>query len=333
MKRLQITGTLIALLMGIAFQGYSATVSVLGTAQDYAVLGASTVTNTGPTTIIGDVGLSPGPSITGFAIPPANTLVEGPASTGLIAGPGLVTGTIHIADISGPANALQAQSDLTIAYSALAALPSTDLTGADLGDYNSGNLGPLAPGVYNFDTSVGITDTLQLDAQNTDGVYWVFQIGTTLTTASSSVVELINANGAGNNGSDIGVFWVVGESAFLGSSSTLEGNILAVASISMTDSASVLNGRALAQTGAVTMINNTISNICPDNNFGPGFSGGLVFSDEQRTELIPIPNEPDIPEPTALGILALGLAAHCGHRRRRKSAVAGREWGGSYSDE
>ena len=297
-------------------------VPVLGTAQTFAVLGASTVTNTGPTTAIGDVGLYPGPSIVGFL--PANTVVQGPGSTGLVAGPGLVTGTIRISDIAGAVNAMQGQADLIVAYNALAALPYTsDYTGQDLGNYHTGASGALPPGVYNFDTSVGITGTLELDAQNTDGACWVFQIGTTLdTAASNSVVKLINANVAGNNGSDIGVFWLVGSSATLGTSTTFEGNILAYTSITVNNAATINNGRALAENGAVTLDTNSIVNICPLNNNGPGFSGGLVFADERRLTLIPIPIVPGVPEPATFAVLALGLVTLCTRGLRGKSAAA-----------
>ena len=102
----------------------------LGSAQSFAVLGATTVTNTGSTTIEGDLGLYPGPSVTGFAIPPANTVVEGPGSTGLIAGPGLVSGTIYISH----ATAALAQTDALTAFTLLKGLPATaNLTGTDLG--------------------------------------------------------------------------------------------------------------------------------------------------------------------------------------------------------
>lgn len=312
MKSSNINRIMVACMFLTAASAFAAIVPVLDSAQDYAVLGATTVTNTGSTTVAGDVGLYPGPSITGFDTE-SNTVVNGPGSTGLVDGAGLVDGTIHISS----ADAQQAQTDLTKAYTALSDLPVTDdLTGEDLGNYNNSNLGALAPGVYNFDSSVAITGHLELDAQNTDGVYWVFQIGSTLTAASSSVVQLINPNVAGNNGSDIGVFWVVGSSATLGTSSTMEGNILAQADITMNTSAQILNGRALARTGQVTMDTNTISNICPDNNNGPGFSGGLVFASADSNELIPLAA---IPEPGTLGLLALGLLTLVGQRRQSRA--------------
>ncbi len=197
----------------------------LGTAQSFAVLASSTVTNTGPTILIGDLGVSPGTAITGF--PP-----------GTLAG-----GTTHTAD----AEAGQAQTDTGNAYVDLAAQPcSHNLTGKDLGGLT------LTPGVYCFSSSAGLTGTLTLNAQGTAGAVWVFQIGTTLTTASGSSVVLINGAQPCN------VFWQVGSSATLGTGSNFTGNILALASISLTTEATV-SGRTLARTGAVTLEANTIS--------------------------------------------------------------------------
>ena len=247
--------------------------SILGSADSFAVLGASTVTNTGPTTLTGDLGLYSGPSITGFAIPPANTVVEGPGSTGLIDGPGLVTGTIYLSH----AVAQLAQTDVTTAYHGLAAMPVTsNLTGQDLGGLT------LTSGVYHFDSSAQLTGTLTLDAQGNNQAFWVFQVGSTLTTASSSSVAVTNLGS--NGGSDDGVFWQIGSSATLGTGTSFVGNILASASISLT-TATILNGRALAQTGAVTLNTNTISNVCPIG--GPGYSGGLEF--DTNGDVVPIP--------------------------------------------
>jgi Ice-binding-like len=288
--------------------GFATTVQVLGSAEQFAVLGASTVTNIGSTTLVGsptvnaDLGLYAGTSITGSG-PGANQV-------------NFTDGTIHQTD----AVAQQAQVDNTKAYTALSLLAyGHDLTGQDLGNYHTGALGALAPGVYHFDSSAAITGLLQLDAQHTDGAYWVFQIPSTLTTAdTNSVVSLINAGA--NNGADDGVFWVVGSSATLGASTTLEGNILALTSITMNNSAEILNGRALAQTGAVTMNTNTISDICPLNNNGPGFSGGLVFESADSLTLVPITGGPAlaiIPEPITLAGLALGLGILGRYVRRR----------------
>ncbi|HKH43696.1 MAG TPA: ice-binding family protein [Thermoanaerobaculia bacterium] len=193
----------------------------LGTAASFAVLGGSTVTNTGPSIIAGDLGVSPGSAVTGF--PP-----------GIVIG-----GTIHAAD----AVALQAQNDVTAAYNFLAGQAcTTDLTGQDLGGLT------LTPGVYCFSSSAQLTGTLTL---NGAGLY-IFQIGTTLTTASGSSVTLTNGASACD------VWWQVGSSATLGTATSLPGNILALTSITLNTAASV-SGRALARNGAVTLDGNTVS--------------------------------------------------------------------------
>jgi type VI secretion system secreted protein VgrG len=200
------------------------------------------VTNTGATTITGDVGLYSGPSITGFKLPPDNTVVEGPGSTGLIAGPGLVTGTIYIT-----ADAAQlAQVAVTDAYNALKGQTyDEELTGQNLGTLT------LDPGVYWYSSSAGLTGTLTLDGDGDANAVWVFQIGTTLITASSSIVNMIN------DGQDCNVFWQVGDSATLDLDSTFIGNILALTSITLNTGANV-SGRALAQNGAVTLDTNDV---------------------------------------------------------------------------
>ena len=203
----------------------------LGTAQSFAVLGGSTVTNTGPSTVTGNLGVSPGTAVTGF---PPGVLVGG--------------GAIHAAD----AVALQAQSDLTAAYNAAAGTPCTvDLTGQDLGGMT------LTPGVYCFSSSAQLTGTLTLNLQGNPNSFFLFKIGSTLTTASASSVVLINSGGTlcPNN-----VFWQIGSSATLGTGSSFAGNILALTSITMT-TGTTLNGRSLARNGAVTLDSNTIA-IC-----------------------------------------------------------------------
>jgi hypothetical protein len=197
----------------------------LGSAASFAVLGGSTVTNTGPTTVAGDLGVSsPGVACTGFA---------GCTTTG----PGTVAGTIHVGD--APANL--AQSDALLAYNQLLAQgcnfnypPITDIGGMT-----------LAPGVHCFPSSVGITGTVTLSGGPTD--VYIFKIGSTLTTAANASV--VFPTGMANN-----VFWAVGSSATLGTGTTFAGNILAVASITLTTGANV-SGRSLAR-AAVTMDSN-----------------------------------------------------------------------------
>ena len=197
----------------------------LGTADTFAVLAGSAVTNTGPSTVQGDVGVSPGSAVTGFP-------------------PGSVTdGTIHVAD----AVATQAKSDLTTAYNEAAGRALTvNLTGQDLGGLT------LTPGVYFFASSAQMTGTLTLDAQGDPNAEFVFQIGSTLTTASNSSVVMING------GDPCDVYWQVGSSATLGTTTAFVGHILALTSITLNTGAT-LDGSALARNGAVTLDNNIIS--------------------------------------------------------------------------
>jgi hypothetical protein len=200
----------------------------LGTAQNFAILGGSTVTNTGPSNITGNLGVSPGSSVTGFP-------------------PGVVTGgSIHAAD----AVAAQAQSDLTTAYNTAAGTPcGVDLTGQNLGGL------VLTPGVYCFTSSAALTGTLTLNFQGNPNAAFLFKIGSTLTTASASSVILTN-----NAGTTCppNVNWQVGSSATLGTGSTFIGNVLALTSITLTTGANV-TGRALARNGAVTLDTNGVS--------------------------------------------------------------------------
>ena len=193
----------------------------LGTAGSFGVLAGSAVTNTGPTTVDGDVGVSPGTSVTGFP-------------------PGLASGTIH----AGDAVAAQAQSDASTAYNDAAGQPcDTNLTGQDLGGLT------LSPGVYCFDSSAQLTGQLTLDGSSS-GVF-VFQIGSTLTTASNADVSLINGAQPCN------VFWQVGSSATLGTNTAFAGNVLALTSITLNTDAST-EGGLYARNGAVTLDSNDI---------------------------------------------------------------------------
>jgi len=216
-------------LMALPFCALTAGASTinLGTADSFAVLAGSTVTNTNPSVVNGNVGVSPGSAITGFP-------------------PGVITppGTMH----SNDAVAMQAQSDLTTAYGVAAGLGCTlDLTGQDLGGKT------LTSGVYCFKSSAQLTGTLTLNAQGDPNALFVFEIGSTLTTAPNSSVVFTNS-GEGDN-----LYWQVGSSATLDTTTTFAGNILALTSITMNTGATIGCGRALARNGAVTMDTNTVS--------------------------------------------------------------------------
>jgi serine protease AprX len=195
----------------------------LGTAGSFALLAGSTVTNTGPSRINGNLGLHPGTAVTGS-----------PA------------GTVSQTSYAATATALRAKSDLTAAYNdAAGRTPATTAPG-DIGGLT------LTPGVYKSGSSIGLTGTLTLDAEGDPNAVFVFQAGSTLITASGSRVKLVNGAQACN------VFWQVGSSATLGTTTVFAGNILALTSITMNNGVTV-TGRALARNGAVTLINDTIT--------------------------------------------------------------------------
>jgi hypothetical protein len=220
--------TTAAVLNGTSSAGAAIVATVpMGTASSYSVLGASTVTNTGPTTMNGSLGLAPGTSITGF--PP-----------GLVIAPGTTN--------NNNAAANQAQADLTAAYTNAAGRSIDATTTADLANLT------LQPGVYSgpSKSALSLTGPLTLDGAGNNAAVFIFQTDSTLTTASSSTVTLINGAQGCN------VFWLVGSSATLGTSSVFAGTILALTSITVTTNVTV-RGRALARNGAVTLDSDTFS--------------------------------------------------------------------------
>ncbi|HXM93796.1 MAG TPA: ice-binding family protein [Candidatus Dormibacteraeota bacterium] len=219
--------------------------SGLGAACTFGILAGSTVTNTGPSIVRGDLGLSPGSAVTGFLN--TNTYVGTGTHT---AGPGLVAGTIHLTD-PPPASSTSAaagQAALLVAYNDLAGrtAPAPATLAGDLGGLT------LAPGLYKSTSTLGITGTLTLDGGGNANAVWIFQIASALTTLSNSSVVLAGQAQARN------IFWQVGSSATLGTNSTFNGSILALTSVTVTTGAT-LNGRALARNGAVTLDTNMVN--------------------------------------------------------------------------
>jgi hypothetical protein len=236
----------------------------LGTAANFGVLAGSTVTNTGPTPIAGSVGVSPGTSITGF---PPGTVIDG---------------AIH----AGDATAASAQTALTTAYNnAMTQTPTRVLTGVNLGGL------VLGPGVYFFSTSAQLTGTLTLSGAG----FYIFQIGSTLTTASGAVVRAINGADAAD------IFWQVGSSATLGTGTTFIGNILAQASITVTTGV-IMGGRLLARTGAVTLDSDTVT-------YPPAIPPGGVGGS-------PLPTA--TPAPSSWILVLIGLACATLYQTRQR---------------
>lgn len=225
----------------------------LGSSLSYSVLAGETVTNTGQSIIAADLGTSPGTSVTGFP-------------------PGIVAGSIHAAD----EHAALAQNDLLKAYDDAETRDPTEILDDEL-------VGRTLPGgVYKATSSLDLNGTLTLDGEGNPDSVWVFQVDSALTTGSSSNIQLVNGASSCN------VFWQVGSSATLGSSSYFAGSILANTSVTVNTDA-IVEGRALARTGAVTLDNNLF--LAPDCG---------DTTPEEGEEPVPLP-EPDPETPVEPG--------------------------------
>jgi len=259
--------------------------------SSFGALAHSTLTNTGNTVITGDLGLYPGTSVTGFP-------------------PGLVSGAEHITD-----GAAAAGQDAALAqFTSGNALPGgTTIAG---GAYANG--ADIGPGVYKATSSLALSGTITLDGYGDPNATWYFQIGSTLVSASSTVVQLANGAQAQN------VFWLVGSSATLGTSTTLVGNVIANVSIT-DDGGSTVVGRLAALTAAVTLNDTTITvpglgpaflavqqngDTVGNASFGPGLPAGpqgVTFTTR-------------VPMTGAVGILPQGAGVRFSLRLKRSSA-------------
>jgi ice-binding like protein len=253
----------------------------LATAGPFVVLGGTTVTNTGPSVLNGDLGVSPGTELEGF-------------------GPAVVNGATHATDEV----AAKAQLDLTTAYNVAAGepvLPQNDLSNTNLGERK------LSPGVYRYNAAALLTGALTLDAEGDPNALFVFKIGSQLTTESASSVLLVNG------ASPCNVYWQVGSSADIGTTTAFQGNLMALTSISLKTGATVL-GRMLARNGQVSLDTNVLTRpLCatgsttPPSEEAPGGPGTVSPSGPGTTGSAATPSSPAVtPRRTLPGRRAAG---------------------------
>jgi len=262
----------------------------IGTAAPFGVLGEAGVTNIGPSVIHGSVAGSAGtPSVTGF--PP-----------GMVIAPGVLI-TTGVAN-SGPGTPF---GDATSAYNTAQGLGGSgdvgviDLTGTNLGGLT------LFPGVYEFSSSAQLTGTLLLDAKGSDTAQWIFQIGSTLTTASASSVKVIDAGDPGAFTG--GITWAVGSGATLGTTTTFLGTIISNSKDAIQTGATIGCGRVISLDASVTLDTNVIFTPLTGCNVTAGVGGGGSGNG--------ITPPPPVPEPATLLLLGTGIAGLLGKARMR----------------
>jgi hypothetical protein len=239
LRRARLAGIALTMLAAFALPTAAQAAPVgLGTVDPFVVLGGTKVTNVGPSVLNGNLGISPGTELEGFGLP------------------AVINGSTHATDEV----AAKAQLDLTTAYDTAAGqpvLPANDLSGTDLGGLK------LAPGTYRYNAAALLTGALTLDAEGDPNAEFVFQIGSQLTTESASSVLLVNG------ASPCNVYWQVGSSAELGTTTSFQGTLMALTSISLKSKATVV-GRMLARNGQVSLIENTLTRpLCPTESTGP----------------------------------------------------------------
>jgi hypothetical protein len=259
--------SLIALTLARA-SGAAATAVPLATAGTFGVLAGAGITNTGPTVVNGDIGTFPTTSITGTS-----------------------TLTVNGANHAGDAVTQQAKLDLVNAYNNAAGQGPTIPISADLGGRT------LVPGVYNSASSIGLTGQVTLDAGGDQNAVFVFQAGSTLTTASASSVHLINSAQACN------VFWQVGSSATLGTGSLFRGSVLAMDSITVTTGVNI-GGRVLARNGAVTLDTDTINVPKCAGQGSPNTASRQIYCDSAGVAYDLVVGQDKLPPYDTLGLVA-----------------------------
>jgi hypothetical protein len=263
----------------------------------FSVLGASAVTNAAPSDIGGNVGV--------WQIGGVNAITGFNSSPGMAVSDPQVGGLVHAGTTTGTPNAMRAQNELTTARNNLSSLGAgTVLAEADLGGLT------LLPGVYTVHAgSTNLSGRLRLDGGGNANAAWVFQMDSTLITSADAGVDVFNT------GAGAGVYWNVASSATLGTRTAMLGNVLALASVSMDTRATDLCGRVLADSGAVTLLRNSVTSLCSGVLAGSdGLNGGLDVAGGQVTFLPFVPTA-GLPEPATWALVGLALGALAFSRR------------------